>query len=274
MEKIGITVEGLPENNGNAEIGDFLKIAEGVITLLKKIARREQGKEKAHKKAKDYKFLLVNLSHSSPARIDIGIAPATAGARPLSLISDTKKFFSLVSEGNTDSIPDEFLIAGESIAGPICRKGIKAGIQFSKDALPDSSVAVDEQFVRNIQQARRDQEICDYSTVEGRIEMLNLHGKPRLKLYSDLPGAPPLVCDFSDPEIEKKATTAIKRRVAVRGQAWYRPHSFHPHRMHLEGIDLLDDGDCPRAADLKGAFPRITGDLTIAEHIAKIHDEW
>ena len=273
MEKIGITVEGLPENNGNAEIGDFLKIAEGVITLLKKIAQREQGKEKAHKKTKDYKFLLVNLSHSSPARIDIGIAPATAGARPLSLISDMEKFFSRVSEGNTDSIPDEFLAAGESIAGPIRRKGIKAGIQFPKAVPPDSSAAVDEQFVRNIQQAR-DQEICDYSTVEGRVEMLNLHGKPRLQIYSDLPGVPSLVCVFSDPEIERKAIEAIKHRVAVRGQAWYRPHSFHPHRMHLEGIDLLDDGDCPRAADLKGAFPRITGDLTIAEHIAKIHDEW
>ena len=269
LEKLSLTIEGTRENDCNAEIDDFLNITGGILALLKKIVRQHY-KNKSEKIPK-CRFLLTNLSHNSPAQVEIAIKPLKIEHMYFSPTNKLGEILRDINECKADYIPNDYIDSLMSTVEPIRNKRIhKAKVKLNGGESEFRFFDINSNFVENLDKESK-KEVSDYTTIEGKIEMVQLHTSEYFKIYSDLESAPPVSCSFSN-ELKPKVIGLIDRRATVYGRAWYRPKSYHPNRMNVEKITPLALGERPDMKKLKGAFD-ITGGLSVEEYMKSIRNE-
>lgn len=104
---------------------------------------------------------------------------------------------------------------------------------------------------------------------QGMLEEINLHGqKKTFRLY---PAAGPkhITCEIGA-DLIALAKGNLESKVAVFGDALYRPKSKYPHRIKVQEIEVIkDDGE--NLSILKGSYEGLSEDL---DRLDKIRSEW
>ncbi|HEX5010278.1 MAG TPA: hypothetical protein VFY71_07745 [Planctomycetota bacterium] len=92
---------------------------------------------------------------------------------------------------------------------------------------------------------------AEWTTLEGRLEGADLHGKREFYLYEHLAGAK-VKCLLPENLVDN-ACASLRKRVAVYGQATYDTMLDRPFEIRAESIDpLRDRGELPQLDDLHG----------------------
>lgn len=220
-ERLVLTMEGLPSQGGDIPVSAFVSVVQGLQMLMRKVAERQTGK-----KGGGMEFLISNLSHSSPASVEI--VPGGDSAIAGKVVADTEYSLLLVAKGQTADIYAPEYNAIKKIVTP-CEKGAMTMATICRangSAKPaHKPVVVDKKFIRNFVHGREG-EMRGITTVSGMVEKLDMHALPiKLTIYPKI-GIPVVWC-LPDNAMGT-ALDAIGKRVMVNGDACFRPDADNP----------------------------------------------
>jgi len=102
-------------------------------------------------------------------------------------------------------------------------------------------------------------------SVEGRLDMISLHGKPQFTIYSTLTDSA-ITCTFDKEEIFVDAREALGHRVNVSGLVLSNAKG-EPLRVQVERLRKLCNSSDITDLDLQGRFPDFTGGLSSEDYI-------
>lgn len=262
-------LEGPAQNANHLELSVFVEKTRQFLGFLR--ASAENSKEK------DTTFHVVNVSHSSPLTLEcVPDHPQSllAGEIVNRVMEDVEQNLRMVRENAAHYLCHTILSAMERLAKTDHKKITHAEIQVSTSSSEIPFVCLlDDPFRKHLTEARNKDDI-DFSTVDGKLEQINIHGTNVFKIYSLLPQMKPVECKFSQDMLEK-VHLAFGRYVSVSGECRYRPHEPFPHTVRVQELEVLPrTEDLPMLSDLQGIAPNATGGLSPEDFVRKLRDEW
>ncbi len=216
------------------------------------------------------RYEIADLSMNSPARIVVA---------PLALDRKTDRRGRVLSGfvGGLQSIragqaPGEFdlpmLEKVREIAIGVSKRRVQTEITYQGQV-----VEINHIFERRITEILGRTEKV-FTTIEGRMEALNLHAGSNLFAVYPLRGSAKVICHFPI-ELRARAKSAIDTFVIVSGTAEYGFKADYPRRMEVRDLELLDEqGGFPRLEELRGIARDATGDMDSAEFVEQVRDVW
>lgn len=106
-------------------------------------------------------------------------------------------------------------------------------------------------------------------SIEGRIETVSIHGKPRFIVYLSRTRKA-VTCRISDKTLLEHAASMMGRRVLAGGTVHYNARS-EPMRVDVEHLRLLRaETELPSIDELAGSDPDFTGGISTAEYIREL----
>lgn len=120
----------------------------------------------------------------------------------------------------------------------------------------------------NIDQLMRIQQ-RSIGSVEGKLETISVHGKPKFIVYDDLTRKA-VTCKFESERWLEKVKEALGRRVNVAGVVHYNAKG-EPLRVQLEDLRFLRrQEELPATSEIGGIDRDFTRDLTTEEYMRRI----
>ncbi|MFN0071892.1 MAG: hypothetical protein ACKVVP_10440 [Chloroflexota bacterium] len=154
----------------------------------------------------------------------------------------------------------------QTLARMVGRNGT-AGFQFSDFS---TTAEVSAHTAVNIEPLIRVKSWA-FGSVEGLIETVSVHRKPRFIVYQD-GTRKPVTVRFDTDEWLEKVLEAVKagRRVVVSGMVQYNARG-EPLSIDFDSVaPLRPESSLPRAAELTGADPQFTGGLATEDYIRSV----
>ena len=109
-------------------------------------------------------------------------------------------------------------------------------------------------------------------TFEGLLQVLNVRGKPRIRLY---PHVGPFVTGRLPRALIPKAKAAVEEYVVVEGTLIYRPNEAHPRRIRVKDIHAVERPDpVPSFDDLWGSGAGYRPDVSSLQLIEEMRSGW
>jgi hypothetical protein len=111
----------------------------------------------------------------------------------------------------------------------------------------------------------------EIGSVEGRLEMVSIHGVPRFTVYHAITQRS-IRCKFALKEFLDVVKEALGRRVIVAGTV-HCNYKYEPVRVDLQKLTILrKEEELPSAKELRGMIPDFTSDQTTEEYIRSIRE--
>lgn len=264
--KVVYEVEGPDENNNHLDLSDLYKKIGEVRKLLNSVSVTE------NKEGRKVSWRVVSLSHSSPVRMEF--QPSLENKTYPPPVQRFKDCLHKVREDKTEDISNDFLEALEALTKPEPKKIRRAQIQTTGETTEDEYVCeLNEELEEKLMRARSE-EYVQIDTVDGKLEMINVHGKHTFRIYTWAPANAVIRCGFP-PELTEQVKNALKKWVSVTGESHSRPNSVVPYRMDVHEIEVMPEPEeLPSLRDLYGIAPNATGDKSPEEFVRKLRDEW
>lgn len=262
--QIEVTMEGLPEDNGDARLDVFCKQLQLLDNILKKLDQYISNGEKTTQ------FRVIDLSHSSPARISIRPFVVSHKTDNRKLI--TNSFISAFQEIENGNIPDflnvTILEDLEKFASPVGKTLSAIGIKVNQ-----REINVNPIVVSVIKKYLSNADSC-LTSYEGILEIIDIHrGKNIFRIFP-VSMSQSIKCHFSN-ELLFEAKKAIGCKVSIEGIAKYATHENFPFEIEVSNIQIYPQEDeLPKVQDLKGIAKDATDNLTSEEFVARNRDEW
>lgn len=109
-------------------------------------------------------------------------------------------------------------------------------------------------------------------TVEGFLQVINVRGYPRVRVY---PHVGPFVTGRLPRSLIEKAKSAVDEYVVVEGTLKYRPSDIHPRKIRVREIHPVErSAPAPYFTSLWGSGRTYRPDLTSLELIQEMRDDW
>jgi hypothetical protein len=264
---ITIQLEGIEEDGGDVRLGEFIEELSAIKNALR---RTERLVVKSDAQAVDYK--IVDLSHSSPAKITVAItsrnpvykdAPRKISRRftsSLRLVRSAHRF--------GERLDLKTLEAFQSITAPTKKHVSRITVTGERN----QTVQIDQQFDRSLQRLLEGDE-SERDEIIGRVERVDIHNKNQFDIYP-IVGATRIRCNAPS-RLHQDVVEAVGRIVSVDGWALYRKDSPFPYAMKVEGIELHEkDESLPRLSDLDGTAPQATGGKSPEDFIRELRDAY
>ena len=273
VTKLKVIMEGPLHHGGLILLSDFRTVVETAGLLLKQVAF-EQFSQQERKRlglGEHLGLVVAHLSHSSPVMVELGFLNDDVAGM---LFPSVGAIRDKIMNGKSDEISDKTLRYLEKTVAPLNKGGIqKMEWIFASEKEKLFHWPMDEEFARRIKDAR-EADWNDYTTVEGYLELLDIHqNKPKFRVYSRFPGVPEVECT-GDSELRKTVIEMMDRKVAVSGRARYRPQSPFPHKMEVEHIDSFPENEkIPSLWEMHGIAPELADGKNAADYIAELRDE-
>lgn len=264
QHRFEITFEGDIGQSQDVTLPAFYQQLQKVHRLLTKIEL------KYSKGASATRYMVVDLSHSSPATVVIEAQPLPK--RPDFSIPVMQGFNAALHAAytgrNLDGMDDDILEDLRDIAKPVGKQIQSFIISTSKESY-EFSEKVTKQIEAEL--AASDFEL---GTAEGVLEQINIHGDQKyFHIYSDA-GCKKLKCRFPAHLVDE-ATAAIGRKVSVFGLLKYRAKAMLPFEINVQEIEIFPpDSELPDFDDLRGKAPDIMGGKTSEEFIVELRNDW
>jgi hypothetical protein len=263
---ITIQLEGIPEDGGDVRLGEFIEELGAIRTALR---LTERLLIQSDTQSVDYK--IVNLSHSSPAKVTIGITSREPVYRdtPRKISRRFTSALQMVRRGHryASRLDPRTLEAFQSITAPT-KKHVS---QITVTGERNQSVRIDQQFERSLARLLEGDE-SERDEIIGRVERVDIHNKNQFDIYPVI-GSSRIRCSAPN-RLQKEIRAAIGRTVAVDGWALYRKDSPFPYAMKVEDIGppLEEDEDLPKMEDLRGIAPDATDGKKPEDFIRELRD--
>jgi len=262
--RIKLVMEGLESDGGHVRLELFLKALKNLYSSLSKIDTKEAGGKRASE------FVVVGLSHNSPAMVELEARPIKNRPDVRSLV--VNRFNSAVFSIQSGNIPDDIdygvLEDLRNIASSVGH-----GVASTHLDVGNESVNLTEVFAKRIDVALADVEYC-YGSIDGRLEQINLHAEANLfTIYPEF-GASSITCHFKR-ELKDDAIAAINKRICVYGNMKYRKNAPFPHHIAIEHLEIYQDVDqLPSFDDLRGIAPDLGNGKPSEEIIREMRNGW
>jgi hypothetical protein len=109
-----------------------------------------------------------------------------------------------------------------------------------------------------------------WDSVEGRLEMVTLHGRSQFRVYTDIEGVG-VLCDFPDNLLDT-VKQALGQRVSVSGRVYVkREGGKQVTRLRADAVRVFHPPESlPKPADLEGVAPGFTGGLRSEDYVHKV----
>ncbi|MDW8352659.1 MAG: hypothetical protein RML99_12190 [Anaerolineae bacterium] len=263
-QRLIFRLEGSDDDRGNVHLGDFIKQLDAIRHALK-----ETDRVLNERPATD--FIIVDLSHSSPATIVIEEIPRPD--RRTTELSVLNTFFAnlvaIMSGDLPPRIDYDAIHAYQRIGARVGRRVKSVQVRSNSQ-----SVTLTPDFGRRIDQILGPDEV-EYGSVSGRLEQINLHGQRVFTIYPAL-GLRRLRCAFPN-ELRAEAVKAVDRYVRVYGRLRFKRglDRSHPYEMAVQQIEVAPLADeLPTLSSLRGIAADVELDAPSEEVVRRIRDEW
>ncbi len=262
MNKIVFQIEGPEQNNHHLDMSVFVEKTRQFLELLKSIAKDGN--------ADGVVFHVVSLSHSSPATI--GCEPQ--GQDALAAFNKVDKILNLIEEQQADHLSHPVLSSMENLARYKPQQIARAEVHTVAEEADKRVYELDDRFRETLSKARSAEEKVT-STIDGKLEQINIHGSANtFKIYSSLSYMPSVTCKFSD-ELLGNVQGALGRFVSVWGKCFYRPDAAFPYKIDVREMEMLPPcEELPSLSDLRGIAPEATGSKSSEQFVRESRDKW
>jgi hypothetical protein len=265
MQRKTVTIrfEGLPSENGNVRLGDFVGRLSSFSAAIIRADRLVSGSHNP-----TFYFRIVDLRHKSPATITI-----EAYAKDTNIDFRGRSFhevFSIMQQVKENRLqkPTDYDLL-ESIRKFVAPVGVSLG---SLELISDEyDIQVTKEF-----KARMELEMAPENThvgfIRGALEYINIHGGQKVfKIYPEI-GPSRVTCYFPD-ELKEAAIDALGQFVEIHGIIHYKSVSTFPHQIDVKKLEVLpDEEELPSIFDLKGIALGLTGSLSSEEFAQGLKD--
>jgi hypothetical protein len=240
-ENLQIAVEflGLDQEEGHLRLDAFMEELNRIMRSMEQVDRLIDGKESAY-------FRIIRASHndgaSKPGALEITLAP-TRIERVKNPVPESRivafhhRYFdelSKIQEGGAPSseIDDDTLKLLDKVADG-------DGVSYKSLRILNHarSVEIDQIFKRTVHRLLADQVVSN-GTLTGALDAMNVHGEGRFWFWIYPSTGPTRVRCHAPAEFRDLITRNPKRIVRVEGAKYYRPNSAHPHKIHVENVEL------------------------------------
>lgn len=265
-KRIAFHIEGPDKSNGHLEMPVFVKKIEHFLSLLKGSLKESNVEEVV--------FHVVGLSHSSPAIIEcepIGKDMKTSVAA----FDTVGKNLNCVRANNARILPDAVLSAMENLSKFNPAKIARAEIRMNGSGNEDGQTyRLDDKFRECLIKARDEEERL-ISTVDGKLEQINIHNKAnKFTIYPTLSTSSSVTCKFPQ-KLLGAVQNALGSLVSVSGECVYRPDAILPYKIEVHEMEVLPPSEeLPSLGDLFGIAPGMTGGKTSEQFVREIRDQW
>ena len=279
-EQLIVRMDG-PSGDGGAILGrHFMSVLSNALALLKQ-ADKEQT---VGKKGPKSDFFVVNMSRSSPCKMEIACRLANGG-RPLfpgpSPVFAVSAAFQAIQNGKADSISAPMMTKVEQFIAPRREKASHRlellNLDFVNGRAPAPPVPIDMSFLHQVDRARAHEFTCR-TVVSGPAKMLDLRKEEKegeIKIKIMRPEGE-VTCILGK-HLHKQAINALNKVAVIRGLGRYRPNDFYPYQIKVTNDDDIDiihpDSGAPKLSELEGAFPGLTGGKSVAEYLREIRGD-
>ena len=260
-----IELEGIDEDGGNVRFGEFIHELSAVRNALKRTQRLVL---KTDTDAIEYK--VVNLSHSSPARITVSISSTDPVYKDQPKRISRRFTYGLAAVRQNHryarNIDTKTLEIFRDISAPT-KKHVS---RITVTGEGNRSVQIDKKFEHNVSRLLEVDQV-ERDEIVGRVERADIHGKNVFDIYPVL-GSPKVRCTtpFS---MREEVLTLLGKTISVDGWTQYRKDQDFPHAMKVIKIyPRQSDQDLPKMADLHGMAPDATDGLSGEDFIRKLRD--
>lgn len=130
---------------------------------------------------------------------------------------------------------------------------------------------LNDEFKEILREARSGEDKVT-STVDGRLEQINIHNKANsFRIYTFTSSVP---CKFPS-NLLKDVQGALGNYVSVWGECFYRPNTAFPYKINARKMKVLPPNEeLPSLIDLLGIAPGATGDKSSEHFVRELRDEW
>lgn len=257
---------GHEDDGEHVLFSDFADEMEAICTALQEVERFVGAKDKPSVVVR-----VVNLTHSSPARVTVEALPAEGCLADLS--GDVIRRFVEVQGGLNGGVagtyPRALLEAFRRIA-----EGLKKRIREIVFEHPGGSLPVNSQVVETVNAALAvDEE--EEGAVSGMLELLNVHERANTFRIYPVVGPSYVTCKFKN-ELRETVLKAAGKHVQVSGTLKRHAGEAFPHEIVVRAIEIMpDESELPKLVELHGMAPDCTGQQASEDFIAQgRQDEW
>ena len=258
-------IEGVDELGNDVRLGHFL---EKLAAL--KAALAETGRLAAPRDAK-VDFLVSNLTHSSPAMIELS-AIDLEETQAASLVVD--KFLTYVRQAVDRTLEADSRHA--RLVKELRTLAAGRGERFKRLWLDGPAIApivFDDAVAKALDDALPDV-VRQLGSVKGTIKRYSGVGKkPYFKLVPPT-GEVEIRCVFPV-EMMERAASAVEHNATVDGELKSYEGDFWPHEITVRSIEIHPaDEELPTLTSLAGSAPGATGEQSTMDFVRGLRGEW
>ena len=262
--KITFKFQGKVTEDGHVRLSEFVNRLESLYKLLHQIDLNITGE-----KSPTVYYQITNLSHDSPASIEIEAKPEPKYIDRSEAVID-KFYYGLdhmrISQQVPDGFPYEVLDAYKAfIEHPLKQL---TSFDIVRD---DEQLSITDDIVYTIDKAISG-EFKNEGSMSGLLEAINIHGGRNKFTIYPLAGPHRVVCHFPGSQLVE-AISAINRHVSVQGTFKYRSKAFHPFEVEVKEMEVFpDDDELPSLSSLRGIAPNATGDIDSVKFVRELRN--
>lgn len=261
---IKIQIAGTESDSFDVRFDDFIKKMSAIKRALTETDRLISSEQSVY-------YRIVDLTHSSPAAVEIEIVPRDSRFDNSELIAET--FYTgirMIQEAH-DAPP---IFDGQALRAfrdltPLPSEKI-TDLQIFRNG---DSVSVHSTLTANIDSILGPDQY-ESGSVTGRMEAINIHaGQNVFTIYPTLEGYK-LRCVFTT-QLKELAVAAVNRNVTVYGRMKFKTRDTHPYEMSVKDIEVHSlVEELPTLGELRGVAPNATGGMRSEDFVRKIRDDW
>ncbi|WP_441611622.1 hypothetical protein [Dyella sp. 2YAF14] len=256
----------MEELDGNVRLAVFI---DKLAALKAALAETDHLRSKDGSASVD--FVVSELSHNSPAMVGVTAVAINEVGNPRAVIGDFLTFLGQVGNRTVEAASERAKLVGhlrKLVAG--------VGERFSRLWLDGPSVTpihLDAAIAHALEAALPDVR-HEFGTIKGVVKRYSGVGKqPYFKIVPPVGGVE-IKCVFP-PSLLVDAAASVEHNATIDGDLKYYEDDLWPHEVHVRGIDIHpnDDG-LPLLSDLQGSVSNATGELSAAEFVRELRNEW
>lgn len=262
---ITIEIKGMFVDDEHVLLDEFASELTAISNALKNV-----DKIVTKKSTPTINFRVIDLSHSSPAKILLEAQPINPEIDHSDEI--VEKFYRGLDDISTKGkAPSDFdYHTLETFKG--IGKKIKKTIGRLVVSANGHSCNITEDFQSKIQVIQGpDEEVK--GSISGRVEYINFHGTSNIfNIYPSV-GPTKIKCHFPK-RLLSEAVSSVNKYVTVLGKIKYKARTQFPLEIDVDEIEIRKQAkDFPKLANLKGIAPDLTEGLSPTEFVRKMRDE-
>jgi hypothetical protein len=265
---ITVQIEGTPDQDGHVILADFLQRIDQLLQALNGIDRVVGQTERP-----TLNYRIVDTKHTSP--ISITLKPVF---RKNVIIEGSdhiekrnKRFFSELKSIRRGDLPSDDIDENLLMHFRRLSEGLGTDYASAKISNGSNSVELDRVFEVNVQQLLHEED-RSYGGEEGMLLAVNLHGRQTFWIYPKI-GPTKIRCDFQ-PGMRDEIRENLGRFVRVEGLKFFRSHTSFAVRIAVKDLTPIQEDSSITLKSLRGIAPQATGELSAAEFVRNLRDEW